>query len=321
MVHILLMILKVIGIVLLILLSLILLLLISVLFVPVRYDGKIQKKRQGMENLSVSGRISWMFGGVALRFSWKNQHVKSSFRILGVTVYPAADSAKKKNKNGKNSIRESERDSSITEKDPVTGYSELSSSVQAERKEDKETEKGQNTEEMFREKDVRFPGNLFRKLSGCFQSVCSLVGKLIGIPHRISRWVEKTGERLKKWKQKLKEWKKFLSSESFRQGSRLVLHEMRTVLKALKPRKLRGEVRFGFEDPAETGQVLGLISLLYPVFPDGFRIVPVFEHSVFLADFCLAGRIHGITLMRVLWHLYRDRNIRIIYRKFQHKEA
>ena len=52
MVHILFLILKIIGIVLLILLGLLLLLLAALLFVPVRYRGRICKPEEGLEKLA-----------------------------------------------------------------------------------------------------------------------------------------------------------------------------------------------------------------------------------------------------------------------------
>ena len=44
-------------------------------------------------------------------------------------------------------------------------------------------------------------------------------------------------------------------------------------------------------------------------------MTPVFEQEILRMNLDLAGRIYGITLVRVFWRLFRDRNIRFIYRK------
>lgn len=329
MVHILLMILKVIGIVLLVLLFLVLFLLFSLLFVPVGYQSEIHKKRPGISNLKLRGKISWMFGGILFRFAWEYPNAKCEVRILGKRVYPSVRSGKnKKNpeerdtvEKGKKPERKGERVRSI----PVT---EEPDSV--ERKDDfpnrrKNEELIQKTEdagqELLWEKAERILANLSRKAVNFIRTVFRSIGKLLGFPFRLLEWIDRTNVRLRHWIKCLTQWKEFLSSEPFRESIRLILKEFTVIWKALKPRKIQGEIVFGFEDPAETGQTLGMISLLYPSLPAGLKIVPVFEKSIIEAEVNLSGRIYGITLIRVLWCLYRDRNIRIVYSKFQNKEA
>lgn len=329
MVHILLIILKVIGIVLLVLLFLVLFLLLSLLFVPVRYQGEIHKKRQGIRNLKLRGNISWMFGGISLRAAWEYPETKCTVRIFGKRVYPPGESGKNK-KNPKKSDAGERRANPETEEGQVRKIllteeqdpQERKDGSSAEKKDAELTQKSQDTgQELLWEKTGRILGNLWKKITGFIQSVFRILGKILGFPFRFSEWLDRTGMRLRGWKCSLRQWKEFLTSEPFRESVRLILRELVVLWKTLKPRKLRGELTFGFEDPAETGQLLGMISLLYPSLPAGLKITPVFEQSVFEAEVYGSGRIYGITLVRVLWHLYRDRNIRIVYRKFQNKEA
>lgn len=329
MVHILLMILKVIGIVLLVLLILVLFFLLSLLFVPVGYQSEIHKKRQGIRNLKLRGKISWMFGGVSFRFVWEYPNAKYVVKIFGKRVYPPGKSGKNKKHTGETDTVE--RGKNPEEKDVPTGSVPVTEKQNsAEQKDD--FRDGENPgvqmqitgaagRELLWEKAIRILGNLSRKAADFIRSVFRRIGKVLGFPFRLLEWMDRTDMRLRNWMKCLSRWKEFLSSEPFRESIRLILRELTVVWKALKPRKIQGEIVFGLEDPAETGQMLGMISLLYPSLPAGLRIVPVFEQSIFEAEVNVSGHICGITLVRVLWRLYRDRNIRIVYSKFQNKEA
>ena len=57
--------------------------------------------------------------------------------------------------------------------------------------------------------------------------------------------------------------------------------EIIRILKSIRPRKYKAELRFGFEDPSLTGELLGIIALLYPKLKDDVRVIPDFENKVF----------------------------------------
>ena len=66
MIHILFMILKALGILLLVLLFLVLLIVCTVLFLPFCYRAQVLKEEEGFACVKASGRVSWLFGAVAL---------------------------------------------------------------------------------------------------------------------------------------------------------------------------------------------------------------------------------------------------------------
>ena len=81
MLHILLFILKIIGILLLSILGLILLILVLVLLVPVRYRAGLQMRT--IADYSADGKVSWLFGLICLTGGYDGEQVKLDIRIFG----------------------------------------------------------------------------------------------------------------------------------------------------------------------------------------------------------------------------------------------
>ena len=57
------------------------------------------------------------------------------------------------------------------------------------------------------------------------------------------------------------------------------------------PRKYYGKVHFGTEDPASTGQLLGVIGMLMPLYRDNIIVAPDFEQKIFEGDIHARGRV------------------------------
>ena len=66
------MILKALGILLLVLLFLVLLIVCTVLFLPFCYRAQVLKEEEGFACVKASGRVSWLFGAVALTASYED---------------------------------------------------------------------------------------------------------------------------------------------------------------------------------------------------------------------------------------------------------
>lgn len=342
MVHILLLILKIIGIVLLVLLFLLLLILCSLLFVPVRYYGEIHKQEDGLEKLAVRGKVSWLFRLFVLEGIYRNGQAKGSVRVLGIPLhrFGGGDQPGKEKQEGEGTAAKAEKGENVEtpEKEAAeTNYEPEESVSGKELERDAKQESRRQTEaisaeehqeqisqdsgEIPWEKAVRLLQWIGRKISGCFRMAFRWLGKLFGLPQRIAGILNRIRESLQRLKRTCREWKRFLSSEPFREGVKLMMREILGLLREIQPRKVKGELKFGFDDPSVTGQALGALSLFYPALPQELKIIPVFEQKLFRTDMSFAGRIYGITLVRMLWHLYRDRNIRILYRKFRNSSA
>lgn len=289
MVHILLLILKIIGIVLVVLLALLLLLISAVLFVPVRYRGKIFKPAEGLDKLEAGGRIFWMFRILTLEALYENGRFYGVFKVFGISVRRFGGQQKADNL-------------------PVEKRGEDKNRQKGEpgQEEYERTEAGEKIQEPVRSDTV----------SGAEPEHPERIRRIFKIPQRIAKMAERVRKKLIRLKNSFRYWKKFLTSEPFREGMKLLLTELRGVFRAIRPRKVKGELVFGFDDPALTGQTLGVVSLYPPALTGEFKVVPVFEQKILRMNMEFTGRFYGITLVRAFWRLFRDRNIRFIYRKF-----
>lgn len=79
-----------------ILLGLALLLVLLVLFCPVRYSAEAVKKPGNIRDAAARVRISWLFGGISVRFLMRQDKRKSDLRIFGISLSRLFHKKKKK---------------------------------------------------------------------------------------------------------------------------------------------------------------------------------------------------------------------------------
>lgn len=107
--------------------------------------------------------------------------------------------------------------------------------------------------------------------------------------------------RIKEYKEKA--WA-FWNDESNQKTIRVILRQVKAMIRHVLPRKVRGKVVFGFEDPAVTGKVLSGLSVVYACYGDKVEIVPMFDQKILEAEGSLKGRVKagvlGARCVRVL---------------------
>lgn len=101
-------------------------------------------------------------------------------------------------------------------------------------------------------------------------------------------------------------------------GKQLMDFAKQSIIKILRhvlPRRMRGFIRFGFDDPAVTGIVTGGAALFYPKYRDTLVLEPDFGQECFEADCRGRGRIHpGFFLymgLKALW----NPDVRVLLKK------
>lgn len=108
-----------------------------------------------------------------------------------------------------------------------------------------------------------------------------------------------------------------ITDEKNRKTFRLVKKQSGALIRHILPRRLKGWIRFGFEDPYYTGKILTIISPFYGLYGKNISIEPVFDEKVLTGKLCFSGRMR---LSKLLWCIFRvvmDKNFRIIYRKLR----
>ena len=145
--------------------------------------------------------------------------------------------------------------------------------------------------------------------------------RLLELPFRLLEKLEQKIQAGRRLKRKWESVKKFFRSKMFREA---LLHAKKEVLYFLKkaaPKKVTGTVRFGFDDPALTGETLGILGMIYGKLPKDLSIQPDFEQEILQGDVRMKGSFQAVTAAGIALRLFRDQNLRKTIRHFKHKEA
>lgn len=109
----------------------------------------------------------------------------------------------------------------------------------------------------------------------------------------------------------------FLTDDVHVEAFKIVKAEIGSLAGHLRPRRIKGFVRFGFEDPYRTGQVLAVLGILYPFYGENVEIYPDFEKKILEGDLYIKGHIRMVNLVVLLWHLFFNRYIRKTYKDYK----
>lgn len=327
MIHILFMILKALGILLLVLLFLVLLIVCTVLFLPFCYRAQVLKEEEGFACVKASGRVSWLFGAVALTASYEEQNPEAQILLFGASLETWKRRLKK--------IRRGEASVPRTEENETENALEAEKTAEQKAPDQKEKQQKVTAQkeqpEQEQEPDApkksileRFFGRieyLPEKLLNLASRLLQTAFRLLELPFRLLEKLEQKIQAGRRLKRKWESVKKFFRSKMFREA---LLHAKKEVLYFLKkaaPKKVTGTVRFGFNDPALTGETLGILGMIYGKLPKDLSIQPDFEQEILQGDVRMKGSFQAVTAAGIALRLFRDQNLRKTIRHFKHKEA
>lgn len=337
--HSVLLILKIIGIVLAVLLGLLLLVLCLVLFVPLRYRLEGERRPESGE-IVVKGRISWFLSLISVCFGYEKEGF-FQIRLLGIAWKSGKKKEQKeeeKPKEEQKADRAAEAEESMAEALPCEeSVPEVPSDEKSERTakiSPEEMRKGlaedlveglavppreepsEGLMENSREEQAGVE-NIFGKFRNI---LCGLWEKLKGIPvllqrqkeklHRVIQSIQRLGERLDKWRE-------FLGSEEVKETFRLLWRQTKGLFRHVLPRKVRIQGRFGFGDPALTGQVTGLMSMLPAFYQEGISVTPDFTKACLEGEFLIKGRIRAANLILLGLKIWFNKDFQKAYRRFK----
>lgn len=282
--HILLLILKIIGVLLLALLGILILLVVSVLFVPIRYraDGTLLDKKEA--DISAS----WLLFVLRVVCSIKNGEVTAGVRLFGIPVftYPKREKIKAKQKDIKipDETIEEEIAYFTEEKNDADSVLKIPEIPESDRKKQQAPPK----------KKYRKKRDFRRMLTEIWQKLKQIIKNLAHI-------------------------KEMIYDESNRLAFSHGCAEIQYLLRHFGPRDLKADLTFATGDPARTGQLLGVICIFPVIYRNQVRIVPDFETDDFYirGTFSAKGRIRLIHALCSVIRIWRDKNIRKIIRKIR----
>lgn len=336
--QILLLILKILGILLLSLLALCLLLLSLVLFVPVRYSGKGSSFQQLQGKITVS----WLLHLVHVSVSIRKEQVIWKLRVCGIPIKSNRGRAHKEgneepNQSKKHSQEKRQKGSILLDGEDEISTEDAIPWKETERLQDEVThtlDKNLNSsdkesipldkESVILKSPEQEEENPFTRE----KKEASDEEKSRSVLERFQDWFRQVAGKIKVFWKKLWHLKENLRSfvEWWRQeATQLALahckEEFWRFLKHIIPRSYNVDLRFGTGNPASTGQILGVLGILYPVTKGRLQVTPEFQEKVLQGVFSCKGRIHVFKLLAIAWRVYRDKNVREAYNTWKEKKA
>lgn len=325
MLHILLLILKWIGIVLAVFLLLVLLLINLGLFVPVRYRADASCQND-IETLEAEFELSWMWKLFFLTACWKKGKADMKIRIGWKYLFSEEKEGKSEEKievpeeKEENDLQKEKEEQKFLKEQKEslppekTNRSLLENNVQeqAEKREchQEKTESGIDKEEEEQESftaDRRKAGG--RKKKPLWDRM----------KEKISEWIESCKSFWRKilamgrnFRGKKEQIESFLTDASHRRAFCSLKREVRRFLGHVSPKDVKIVGKIGLEDPYMTGQALAVLGMLFPFLGENTVIVPDFENKVLEGSVHIEGKIHNFRMLAILWRLIKDRDVRKI---------
>lgn len=302
-------ILKIIGILLLVVIGLLILGILAILFVPLRYDGKISYNDK---NQCVATQITWLFRLICIEGGYQEK-VYARARLLWFTLWKWKADEKENDKEDhleSADYSEEELDRLLEER-----------SQKEESKE--ETKEAKVIEEKLDEPDAEEnltevqPTEIEPKEVELNEAKSNEAESTEKKPKKIQ--FQQIGKRIEEIKEKIKHIKEMASDQRIHRAILLLIDGAWKMVRHSLPRKIKGRAKFGFEDPSTTGQILTYVSLLYPCYAKSVELVPMFTEKVIDLDLYFRGRVRLFSLIWICVKIWFDRNFRYLYKKVKKK--
>ena len=330
MLQILFLIIKIIGIILAVLLGLALLILLLVLFVPVRYRAYgIRSSRE----CRAEGRVSWLLRLLSIPFSFQDGELEIKVKLLGFTILDPLKGEEEafrepvQRKTEQSAGKKEGTAGADAEKEEETaeenaGEADASGSFEASQADETETSarpaSAGAVEAVAEPEDEASEGRFSRGFRELRRFLRAVIRFFMKIPRKLKNLkctFQRFCDKIKRMVKRYREMKAFALDERTKAAVSLVWKQAGILLGQALPRKIRGRLHFGTEDPALTGQILGAIGIFYPLFMDNVKVEPDFEKPALDGELSLKGRLRIVTVLRIAWRLYRDKNVRYVYRR------
>lgn len=316
MLHIILTILKIIGIVILVLLALILFCVGVILFVPVRY--RVNGKRDA-ENYFVNVRCYWLLHLLRMRVTYPKPG-RMVVKLLCFTIYDSGrEKTKTKKPKKKKAVKEQKAEAgSEGAREEKNGEKAVSQTkTEADR---------QNNIPIF-EKEEPADREAEKEDSPETGVVKRFVEKIKAIIQRVLETVKNIGYTIRRICDKIKEiwanlqyYAEVFQEEETKRAFLLCKQQLYKIWKNIRPSRCRADCKIGTGEPDTTGYILALHGIFYPLIGNTVFIEPDFENKVFEGTFDIKGRITLFVLLKVVWTLYFDNDIRYFLKRFKREE-
>lgn len=308
-------ILKIIGILLLVVIGLLILGILAILFVPLRYDGKISYNEK---NQCVATHITWLFRLIYIEGGYQEK-VYARAKLFWFTLWKWKADEKENDKEDhleSADYSEEELDRLLEERSQKEESKEETKEAKVIEEKLDEPDAEENLTEVqpteIEPKEVELNEAKSNEAESKEKKPKKIQFQQIGK-------IQQIGKRTKKIKEKIKHIKEMASDQRIHRAILLLIDGAWKMARHSLPRKIKGRAKFGFEDPSTTGQILTYVSLLYPCYAKSVELVPMFTEKVIDLDLYFRGRVRLFSLIWICVKIWFDRNFRYLYKKVRKK--
>lgn len=348
MLHIVLLILKIIGITLGILAGILLLSLCLALFVPVRYQVEA-KRTEGEENPPVEAKvkITWLLHFINVRILYPSE-VYLRARILFITVFKLPKKQKKTKKktkrdkkdkkagneeNGQNAENRKPEQDGAAESGQDAGK-ETSLNIESETEKAKQTEppkSGGGSRPAGKESggaEHTVKADAAESAAGADtaenKEKLSLKERIIKICkffQNIRYTITGICDKIKAVWKNMEYYLNILQSDTFKQAFSLCKGELVSILSYIRPRKFNADFTVGMGDPASTGQILSFYGILYPLIGNHVIVTGDFENKRIEGAVFIKGKMKLFTFLKTAVRIYFNKDIRKLIQLFKKEDV
>ena len=326
-------ILKILGIILLVLLGLLLVIVFSVLFVPVRYRLEGEKSSPGWSEANGKVKVSWLLHLIHLRIQYQEKELDWECYLFGVPLKKAGASVREwKKKRRKKKVQEQNEPEKRTaakkkgQKKPLQIEEKTRTAAKEQKSTEKQTkpEKSKTAESEAKETELKTSERkqpekekVSDKLSRFWNRCKKIVGSILKFPGKLKKKLTNIRLTFRGFCDKIKRWRTLWNEDSTQAALRFLTEKGRKLIRHVLPRKIKGSITFGCEDPALTGQILGAVAIAYPLYGKGVAVYPRFEEKILEGQLQMKGRIVAACLLWQAWKIYRNPDVRKTLKKIR----
>ena len=341
--HIVLLILKIIGIVLLSLIGVLLALILLGLFVPIRYNIKGEKENK--LPLKVDIRLNWLLHIVSFTLKYKEE-ASYRLRIFGITVLKgdgessskeedlkeekSSSKASEQKKQSNKEVKKQQKAAKLIPKEQKKSLEEQKCSPKADSFKKNQTEPqfasvsedAQNNEqEIYLKQQINTIKTGKNKIEELWERICQFfIDRWRKVKELFYKGKQFIVDLCKKKDQAVKTFgiiKDFFCNQENKAGIRALWEAIKKLGKHCKPKKWNYKVHFGTSDPAQTGQILGIVSGIGGAMGIMPNIIPEFQEEVLEGDFFLKGKIQIYYLIWLVIAIWKNEDFQKLKHNFE----
>lgn len=334
MLHILLLVLKIIGILVLALLVLFLLCVCLVLFASVHYRMQLEKKAEDSWKMDV--RVTWLLRLLSIRVKYE-ESLDVCFRILGIPIKkfqePMTEDTSKEAASKENANEtKPDRTTYKGEQTSLSVSQEEKSKVTLQKQEEPSLQKKQEVSKTEQDEELQTVQKIADEQNDkeMFTDKTSSEHKITGTSFwqrqkdKVTKWYECVKAMWFSIRQKkenvieeITNVTSFCSLPENRAGVTALLEGGKKIFRHIWPKKWKGQIRFGMEDPAKTGKILGILAVLFGVIGTFPEIEPDFQEAVLEGELWAKGRLRIGVLLWIVFQVWRNENVKKLKNNFE----